>query len=462
MSIMLLQTGNPYRPQLPQTLSLTWEDFGFSLSAANEQAFGRVAECSVMAYLAGDCDLAPQIYDDLLEMKSVGSDETLHVCALFDGPLLTDAFFARLNAGTTVRDDVVVRWSELESSSGETLVMALRLANAYPGRRRLLFLGGHGHGWKGLLVDRNSGREYLTTPGRLQLPGPPQECDARLMACQRDGQERINRVLAAAAPPDRQQYDVLALDACYMGNLETIASLVDYADFLVVSEDLMPGGGFPYDRVLRELRSDPTRTTEEIARLLVAITASHYSSAGAAPRPVTQIAIRSVELPPLAAAFVALVQSLSAAFEDGDVFRAVRYAINMAHRFGRTGYIDLKGFVEALNARRLPGPSGEHCATFLEHWNRMVIASTVPGATGGPQGLSIYAPAPFEFDVAYISASNHFPLNLGIWAWFLASYYLVVLGEEAPEHPLLKAMQATMEDLIRRGEYRPPGAGPTK
>jgi hypothetical protein len=49
---MRLQTGKPYRPPPPQTLSLSGEDFGFSLSATNEQALGRIAECSVRAYLA--------------------------------------------------------------------------------------------------------------------------------------------------------------------------------------------------------------------------------------------------------------------------------------------------------------------------------------------------------------------------------------------------------------------------
>lgn len=450
---MLLSNDNPYRPALPRVLTLGWDDFRFALSPSNEQAIGCVAEWSVMAYLAADCDLAPHIYDDLLEMKSIGSSNAMHVCAMFDGPLLTDAFFARLHAQTPISEDLVARWRDVRSNRRQTLTMALELAAAWPGRRRLLILGGHGAGWRGMLVDRDIGREYQTTPGRLELPGPARVCVAQLLTCQQDACDRINRRIESVPIPSSPRYDLMALDACYMGNLETVAAFTDHAEILVVSEDLMPGDGLPYDRVLGDLATAPAQPTLDVARKLVNATASNYARAGG--RPVTQVALRTAGFPVFAAAFVRLVQVLTESLSDNDVYRATRYALNMAYRFGRTGFVDVVGFVRTLAAKPLPAVVAGPCMDVLAKWQQIVIATTAPGTTGTPNGLSIYAPEPSAFDVAYIPASNDFAHSLGIWAWFLARYYQRVLGEDAPAHPLLEAIRAKMVDLIQRGEYQP-------
>jgi hypothetical protein len=51
---------------------------------------------------------------------------------------------------------------------------------------------------------------------------------------------------------------------------------------------------------------------------------------------------------------------------------------------------------------------------------------------------------------------NDFAHHLGIWSWFLARYYLRILGEDAPGHPLIEAIRNTMAEQMKRGAY-PPG-----
>lgn len=437
---MLLEHANPYHPPLPRVLTLGWEDFDFALSSVNRGAIGTVADWTVLAYLAADCDLAAPMYEDLRELKSVGSGAALHVCALFDGPLVTDAYFVRLNAGSSLHDDLVLRWWELQTHQKDTLVMAIQVAAAWPGRRRLLVLGGHGNGWKGLLQDRNIGFEYQRTPGRVRLPGPLDECKARLVQSQLAAQACINERIETVAKPERPRYDVMAFDACYMGNLEAIVELSDHADILVVSEDLVPGEGYPYDRVLRELDANPAQSPVEFARRMVAVTGAAHAEPVRRARPIAQVALASDGLPPLAVAFARLAAALTAAMDDDAVRRAARYAINMAYRFGATGYIDLVGFVRKLGDHALPEPVRERCTDVLAQWQRTLIAAAVPGTPDGPNGLSIYAPAPREFDPAYIDTAARFRHGLSAWAIFLARYYLVVLGDEAPGHPLLQAI----------------------
>ena len=441
---MLLQSENPYRPELPKVLKLDREDFEFHIAPSNLQAMGQPENWSVMAYLAADCDLADQLFDDLLEMKAVGSGPGMHVCALFDGPLLTDACFARLRADTPLREDLILRWYDLESNKRDTLTLALRLSAAWPGRHRLVILGGHGNGWQGLLVDRNISGQYWQNATRCQWPKPKQDCDAKLKACLQSAQSTLESYGAMnLALPD--PCDILALDACYMGNIEAIAQLTGLADILLVSEDIMPGEGYPYDQILKCLRDNPSITPKQLAGQIVAITAASYLAKPGRTPSITQVALLASALPAFAQAFVELVQALVEFFKEKKVLSALRYAFNDAPRMGQSGNMDIKGFVERLAKHTLPAPIGEHCESVLDCWEKMVIAKAAPRGINAPNGLSIYAPHPEQFDVAYIEQSNQFAHNLGIWAWFLARYYLEELGKESEGHPLIHAIQATVD-----------------
>jgi hypothetical protein len=449
---MLLDNGNPYRGVWPEILQLGWDDFECGLSAGNEQALGQVAEWAVFAYMAADCNLAEPMFDDLLEMKKVGSSEDIHALALFDGPLLADSFFSRLNAGTRLAEDIVLRFNELRTSEAATLTMALRVASAYPAKRRMLLLSGHGMGWRGALVDENIGMRYRREPARLRLPGPGTECDARLHNCLQRVQERLNRELEKPAAT-RLRYDVLGFDACYMGNIEAIAPLAGEADFLVVSEDMMPGEGLAYGSILTELHRNPTKSPAQLAEYIVSATNCFYESAGPPARRITLAALEAEQLASFGDAFVRLAQALDPTVPAS--LAAVRYAMEKAWAFAATGTIDLKGFVLKLLERPLPPTAKEAATAVLDRWSELVVTFAGGSTPDTTNGLSVYAPPAAEFDIAYIQSSNQLPLNFGIWAWFLGAYYLQALGAEAPQHPLIDALQRTMQDLMARGIYKP-------
>jgi hypothetical protein len=448
---MLLNQTNPYRPALPDKLTLDWEDFEFTISAANDRAIGQTADWAVVNYMAADCDLAPFLFDDLIEMKQIGSSAGLHVCAWFDGPLLTDAFFARLHSATPLQDDVVLRFRELKTTDPATLTMALQVAGAYPARRRLLFVSGHGQGWRGVLLDQNLGAAYLTKPGRLKLPGPGAECDARMQRSQRAAQEKLTRSLEGA--PAGRPFDILAFDCCDMGNIEAIGYFAAHADIVVTSEDQVPGDGYPYAQVLADLNANLTQTPTDLARALVAQTKRRYAALQDGDPPVTQVAIASAGLPGFARAFGQLVQTLS---PIDSVLKTVQSALEGAYAFPPTGNIDLIGFVRLLLDGPLPEASRQAAQHVLAQWSRIVVATAVPGDARGPNGLSIYAPSPTAFDPDYLRLINTLPWGLGIWSWFLASYYLKVLGTDSG-NALLETMQRTMQQMIRTGQYVPPG-----
>jgi hypothetical protein len=448
---MLLDNKKLYRNGLPPALQLGWDDFHCGLSQENEQALGHVAEWTVLAYMAADCNLAPYMFDDLWELKRLGSNKDVHVLAMFDGPLLTDSFFARLNPNTTLGQDIILRFNELRSSEASTLTLALRLASTYPAKRRLLLLGGHGQGWKGVLLDQNIGLLYTKEPGRLLLPGPGSECDARLHACLTRTQARLN-VELEKADDAQTRYDILAFDACYMGSAEAVAAFSHLADLLVVSEDQVPGDGFAYGSILGGLLNNPGQSPLDLATSIVTSTNLMYRTTDQT-RKITLAALAAEQLSPFAETFVRLVQALDT--NEPSTLSAVRYSLENAWNFGATGTIDLRGFVMNLLSRELPLAAKEAATAVLDSYAKLVVAFAGGATATTTNGLSIYAPPPADFEVAYIEASNQMSLNLGIWAWFLGGYYLQLLGAEAPEHPLIQSLVLTMQDLRARGIYNP-------
>lgn len=450
---MLLDGANPYAGGLPEVLTLDQQDFEFAISAQNREAMGEMAEWAVVAYMAADCNLAAYMFDNLLQLKAAGSNRDVHVSVLFDGPLLTDSFFARLNPGTPLADDIVLRYRELRSAEASTLQMALQIAAIYPARRRLLLLSGHGSGWRGALQDLDLGMAYAKE-GRVALPEPGAACDRRLHDCLVEAQGVINAAIergAQASPTPR--YDVLAFDACYMGSIEAIAHLADQAELLVVSEDMVPGEGFPYDALLDGLHRSPQQSPSQLAADLVADMKQRYSAAGGRRRSITLAALRSDQLKPFADLFLAFVQALGEAMDDAASLAAVRYGVEKAWSFGETGTIDIRGFVQMVHDRTPDARLKTAAEAVLGAWPGLVAEFAGGGTVDTTNGLSLYAPPPDAFDMAYVANANQLPLNFGIWSWFLGAYYLRILGAEAPSHPLIQAFNDTMHDLMARGIY---------
>jgi hypothetical protein len=449
---VLFDAGNPYARPVPDILELSWEDFECRLSAANEAALDKSARWGVLGYFAADVsDLAAYMFDDLLQMKSVGSSDGVHVCAFFDGPLVTDTLFARLNAGASFADDIVVRFNKRRSNDSATLTLALGFADSYPAERRLVFMSGHGGGWRGGFLDENLGMLNLAKKGRLRFPGPDDRCETHLRDCRFAVGEILNARRLARPRPSRP-VDVLALDACYMGSLEAVSFLANEAEVIVVSEEQMPAEGYPYDTVLAHLRDHPEQSPLEAASYLVSET-KHFYDERAPSRRIAQVAIASERLPAFVEALRGVVVALGG-MEDDAEFTVVRRAIQHSWSFPATGSIDIKGFLQKLEEHPRADVRAAR-ATALERWDSLVVAASVGGTEDTTNGLAIYAPPAKDFDVSYLDQSNQFRSDLGIWPWFLASYYLRLLGAEGPNHPLLLAIQATMRDMIRRGLYPP-------
>ena len=167
---------------------------------------------TALVYLAGDngrflSSLEGEGVSDLLEMKDVGSGDTLDIVAQFDA--MTDHASRRYHIckGGKLADDLVQDLGDTNSGDAQVLLDFITWGvRSYPAERYLLVLWNHGSGWK----DDDIFAPYRTLQRRSALPAtPPQIAGRRASrALFRNSlnalvEEEANQVVLARANPVR-------------------------------------------------------------------------------------------------------------------------------------------------------------------------------------------------------------------------------------------------------------------
>ncbi len=454
---MLFKSGNPYRGGLPQTVRLSPEDFTFQISKTNLDSINHVAKWTILVYMAADCNLAEYLFDDLMEMKAIGSNPDVNICVLFDGPLLTDSFFARLNQDTELEDDFIARFTDLWSIDQRVLKeIILDHTVLFPAERRLLILSGHGFGWKGVLQDDFTWRQYLKRNAISMPPGDPALYCHQLADLVKQSLPELKKRLNPEDKYKWSKFDIMALDACNMGNLEALSSWYDFTKILIASENQEPGTGYPYDKILQKLKSSPGQDSVQLAEQLVRETKRSYGNSSESDTDllITQVAFDCNRFPD----FINLTENLArvlAAYVASDGVERIKTCIEGTYSF-KEGFIDLKLFAGGLREGTFPAEVKKSAQAWLDFFDRsgLLVASEVPDNPYLPKGLSIYLPPPEEFDEKYLEIVNSLPPGLRLWTWFLATYYIGLLGSDAYKHPLVSTVFRSTVAMTKKEENR--------
>ncbi len=268
---------------------------------------------TIAIYLAGDNDLEPAAMADIQEIAAALPAAGVEVVVLLDrakgyldeegGWSDADIFRYVPEQGALVP---VKGLGEVNTGDGRTLASFFSgVFHTWPAQQHAAFIWNHGGGWSGIAVDEDGGNDQ---PGKDQL----------------DLQE-IRAGLQAAVAQTGRPLDLLAFDACLMGQLEVALQVEDLARYMVASEEVVPGLGYPYDRILplfADRRLDPRLMA---VGMVQAFTASYEEQ----HMPVTTLA--ALELQQTAAVAQAL-DAFSAQAEAGlqqhwpAVARALFYA----------------------------------------------------------------------------------------------------------------------------------------
>ena len=125
-------------------------------------------------------------------------------------------------------------------------------AENYPAEKNILILWDHGGGSStGLIMDE------LYDDAIMSLEG-----------------------LERALKNGGVHFDICMTDTCLMANLETAQAVKDYADYLLASEEVLPGMGSNYEEFLQNLYDEPECGAVRLGRIICNTTELMYAEQG--------------------------------------------------------------------------------------------------------------------------------------------------------------------------------------
>jgi hypothetical protein len=425
-----------------------------SLKASKISGTPAKKQWTIMVYLAGDNNLDGAGVTDLQEMKQVGSNAAMNIVCQFDregAKGTTKRYY--VTKGGSVEKDVVQKLGE--TNTGDPKVLADFIAwsaKKYPAQHYLFVLWNHGSGWddtniykaargalklgitrKGASVGATRGsrtpaaassvalgqlRTISNKRFRRALFSSTIETAIKARAIAFDDNAKdfldsveMKHVLSGAKKLFGQKIDILGMDACLMNMAEVAYQVRDSCAITVGSEEVEPGDGWPYHKILGALAAKPKMAPSELAKVIVREYIRSYGPSEA----VTQSALDLAKIAALSKALDALAVRL----KDVSATEMTNIAAARAQvqSYDTPDYVDLIDLCSLLKAR-IP-LLGRHTDDVVAQAQAAIIANGAKGASvRNSNGASIYFPTK---GISTLYAKLDFAKSAR-WDEFLAAY----------------------------------------
>ena len=218
--------------------------------------------------------------------------------------------------------EVVYEGGIVNMGNGDTLKDFLSFCEEkYPDRKKSLILWNHGGtALKGVCFDENFGNDSLT----------------------------LSEIAEALKGSEKLEF--LGFDACLMGSIEVLATVRNFADYIVFSQEIEPGEGWDYKTLCSLFGTLDTETF--LNNLLTAYYAKYEKNTKSDQ--ITLSYVRTEYADALLKSFDELFMELSFIVEEKGLLDSVK-ASELAYSFGGrtaneqyTNTIDLLGYLDAL------------------------------------------------------------------------------------------------------------------
>jgi hypothetical protein len=384
------------------------------------RAAGARKKWTVMVWMAGDNNLESFGEKDLAEMKRVGSNDAINVIVQFDSMKDDHTRRYEVKRGGDANADIVQSLGETNTGDPLVAIDFFRWAiTQYPAERLLGVIWNHGSGIDDTDIYARSSPRGIS-PGRPAADGNgsdpsvvrralssrhrraifsttvAQATQDRAIAFDDTSRDfldnvELKRVLAEVKRQTGRTFDVLGFDACLMNMIEVAYQLKGTSQVVVGSEEIEPGEGWPYDRVLETLAASPTMTGSELGPRIVESYVESYRNGN-----VTQSAFDLAHLDGAAGSVDAFAKALIKAIKDATEYTAVAKALNATQRFDTADFVDLGHFCQEVSKRSKSAPvkaAAKATIDSLTASGGFVLAERHRGTTvGHASGAAIYFP----------------------------------------------------------------------
>ncbi|MBN2542262.1 T9SS type A sorting domain-containing protein [bacterium] len=398
------------------------------------------ANWTFMVYMDGDNNLEAAAVDDFNEMEMAGSNSNVNIVVQFDRIDGYDAsngnwtdcrrYLVQHDTNpTNMNTPVVQNMGEVDMGDPSTLRNFVNWARShYPASHYCLVLWDHGSGWEksksgGMRSEPPYDRE--SHPLRYILEHEPghffdlmnaEGGEALKAICQDETNGSILKNDDVANALTGIDLDVICSDACLQGMLEVAYEWRNLADFVVGSEEIEPGEGYPYDLILGDLVDSPTMSAQQLANTIVTNYGTSYASSY--DHKETQAAVRVSDLGDVMSA----LDNFAGAMSSSGAFSTILGLRSSVEFFEAPNNVDLWDFADKV---------GDAVSSVSSQANALknAIDDAVVAeyhSTGHPNvhGLAIYLPMnASQFDGAYTSTANLDMVADHQWDEFLNELY---------------------------------------
>jgi hypothetical protein len=237
------------------------------LASFSVHAVAPLKEWTYLVYMAGANSLSPKISGDLRELGFAAPSPDGHILAFVNDKIKVAGFpeprtrYMFQSGGVMIEDPskkVLTGSSALDSGAPSTLVDAAKWAiDNYPSNKFVLIIWNHGdvlnRSGDRLVADLAFGdlafHQDLSNPSALNQNFARGVCyneftgnyfsDARLASA-------LSQIKAYRG----SNIDILAFDACFMASVEIAYAVAPYVDYMVGSQNSVPGTGYAYATML--------------------------------------------------------------------------------------------------------------------------------------------------------------------------------------------------------------------
>lgn len=390
-------------------------------------------EWTVIVYSAADDEvLEENMWFDVNEMEVVGSTPQVNVVVQIDryaGGFSEDGDWTDARRYLIHQDQdlnritspVVESLGEVDMSSPQTLIDFVTWAvQNYPAKKYALILSDHGGGWTGGFSD-------MSAPSYSDL-------SIAEIAQSLDGIRQNTGIPG---------FELIGFDACLMAQLEVFSALYPFANYMVASEEVIPGYGWSYAAWLEQLTRNPAMDGSGLSQSIIStyvvndvlLSGGRASSDEIAQEESTTTlsAIQSARVPDVIGAMNQFISAVSS-IDQTLVAQARTYSRSYYSLFGEdfsAPFIDLGNFSEMLTILT-DDPQIQQTALQLQAAiDSAVIAEKHGTNMAGSSGIAFHFPDSdlyyrtefnANFPPYYAESSQQF-LEMSVWDEFLAYHY---------------------------------------
>ncbi|NMB64756.1 MAG: hypothetical protein GYA16_07795, partial [Spirochaetes bacterium] len=379
---------------------------------------------TIMVYMAADNDLSLYVNYDLNEMAyGIKDNSNVTIIALCDKDNSNDTKLYKIkhnDSNFTFSSEqlfdatlgVTSNSSELNMGDPQTLSNFIDFCkNNYPADNYALILWNHGGGWRNKMPRRISvndidtikqlivSKKYNQSSKSLSSLFIQKTTSPVKAVCwdETSGDDPLTMAEVKQAV-NGKGLTLIGFDACLMGMVEVAYQLKDCAQYMVASEETIPGLGWAYDYMLEHLYAS-SQTPVDLGKAIINGYIEFYEGFGEA---ITLSLVDLTKMDALANAIDTLSNSLISQSNKNSITAARHKTLS----FYVPHYIDVYHF--AQNASSFAGAT-----QVMEAVNNAVLYHRYLDDTGefgfdNSHGLSIYFPLNNDYDIEYneYSTSN--------------------------------------------------------